>query len=105
MVGDSSPPPPPARPDASDDARLLLEQLSSEYKILQDKIDKIGAFRFTVKGWSVTLVIASIFATAGDEDVNPLVLLFLLVFVVLFNRLERKQMQWSDIFGERSLKI
>ncbi|MGB6942140.1 MAG: hypothetical protein WBE37_07090 [Bryobacteraceae bacterium] len=37
----------------------LLDQLSSEYKILQDKIDKIGAFKFTIRGWSVTIVIAS----------------------------------------------
>lgn len=34
-------------------------RLIDEYKILQDKIDKIGGFRFTIKGWSVTAVIAA----------------------------------------------
>ncbi len=28
----------------------FVDQLEGEYKILQDKIDKIGAFRFTIKG-------------------------------------------------------
>jgi len=35
------------------------QRLTDEYKILQDKIDKIGGFRFTIKGWSVTAVIAA----------------------------------------------
>ena len=45
-----------------------------EYKILQDKIDKIGGFRFTIKGWSVTAVIAANIAadvlfTAGISSI------------------------------------
>ena len=38
-----------------------------EYKILQDKIDSIGDFRFRVKGWTVTLIVGFIlggFATS-----------------------------------------
>lgn len=29
----------------------FLDKLENEYKILQDKIDKIGAFRCTIKRW------------------------------------------------------
>jgi hypothetical protein len=37
----------------------FVNRLADEYKILQDKIDKIGAFRFTIKGWSITVIIAA----------------------------------------------
>jgi hypothetical protein len=33
----------------------ILDLLLREYAILQDKIDKIGEFRFTIKGWALTL--------------------------------------------------
>jgi hypothetical protein len=47
----------------------LASRLMDEYKILQDKIDKIGAFRFTIKGWSITVILASIFAGAATNIV------------------------------------
>ena len=31
-------------------------RLAEEYKILQEKMDKIGGFRITIKGWSATAV-------------------------------------------------
>jgi hypothetical protein len=42
--------------------------MMDEYKILQDKIDKIGGFRFTVKGWSVTITTAAL-AAAGAAKI------------------------------------
>jgi hypothetical protein len=38
----------------------LIKLYWDEYKLLQDKIDKIGTFKFQVKGWSATLILAAI---------------------------------------------
>ena len=37
-----------------------------EYKILQDKIDKIGDFRFKIKGWTITLFTGFILGTIAS---------------------------------------
>ena len=42
--------------------------MTDEYKILQDKIDKIGGFRFTIKGWSVTAVVAATAAASATKS-------------------------------------
>jgi len=77
--------------------KLLLDQLSNEYKILQDKIDKIGAFKFTIRGWSLTLVVAScIGATTAKPP--PRLLWGLIVFVLVFLVLERTQTGHREIF-------
>lgn len=89
----------------NEDGKVVLELLSSEYRLLQDKIDKIGAFRFTVKGWSVTLVMASTFAVGANENVDPSILLFLIVFVVAFGVLEWKQVRLSVQFGQRLFEL
>ena len=89
----------------NDEDKLLIDQLTSEYRIIQDKIDKIGSFHFTVRGWSVTLVIASIFATGSNNTISPFLLLFLLFFVLLFYFIERKQNRLGFRFGERALQI
>ena len=89
----------------NEEDRLLIDQLTSEYRIIQDKIDKIGSFRFTVKGWSVTLVIASIFATGSSKSISPFLLLLLLWFVWLFYGIERKQNRLGLLFGQRALRI
>ncbi|MBZ5550635.1 MAG: hypothetical protein LAO22_22195 [Acidobacteriia bacterium] len=79
--------------------------MNSEYKILQDKIDKIGAFRFTIRGWSVTLVIASIVATGSSKVVSPYVLCLLVPFIYALYAVERKQNELSRSFGERALHL
>lgn len=98
-------------PSASDltqqanDAKIVLELFSSEYKLLQDKVDKIGAFRFTVKGWSVTLVIVSTFAVGANSNVDPRLLLLLIVFVIALGLVEWKQARLSGLFGKRLLRL
>lgn len=84
----------------------LLDFLSDEYKILQDKIDKIGGFRFTIKGWSITLVVAALFAGSATSTI-PLWLLagVLLLFIFMFYSVERKQANLSRRFGQRCRKI
>lgn len=58
---------PTERPFKEDKFR---RRLTDEYKLLQDKIDKIGGFRFTIKGWSVTAVIAA--SAAGSAATRSL---------------------------------
>lgn len=89
----------------TDEDKLLVDQLTSEYQIIQDKIDKIGSFRFTVRGWSVTLVIGSIFAAGSDKEVSPFLVLLLIVFVLMFYFSERKQNRFEYVFGDRAFRI
>jgi len=81
------------------------EQLESEYKIVQDKIDKIGAFRFTIRGWTVTLVTAAILAVASAKFLSPLALLFLFVFLVVFAAIEHEQNINQEVFENRAFEI
>jgi hypothetical protein len=75
-------------------------------KILQDKIDKIGAFRFTIKGWSLTLVVATILAGTSSKTLPVLVVLGLLcVFVIIFFFVEKKQTDLSGVYVKRVLQI
>jgi hypothetical protein len=84
----------------------ILIRLVDEYKILQDKIDKIGAFRFTIKGWSITLVLGVIFAGTATKSVPPFIwALSLILFLAAFSFFERQQVNWGQIFGDRVLKI
>jgi hypothetical protein len=84
----------------------LLTCLADEYKILQDKIDKIGGFRFTIKGWSLTLIVATLVAgTATKVSPNWIVSAVMAVFVMVFFVVEKKQTDLSRLFGERARHI
>ncbi|HXM22643.1 MAG TPA: hypothetical protein VN948_15405 [Terriglobales bacterium] len=84
----------------------LVSRLLEEYKILQDKIDKIGGFRFTIKGWSITVIIASIFAGSATKAVPRwLWAISLVVFLAVFFIYERQQTNYRYRFAQRSLLI
>jgi hypothetical protein len=88
------------------DEGVLVDHLVDEYKILQDKIDKIGAFRFMIKGWSITVIIAALFAGTTTNAVRPLLwLLCLFVVLALFCYVEKTQTDLSHYFGERTISI
>ena len=83
----------------------ILDLLQREYAILQDKIDKIGGFRFTIKGWALTLntgALVAAFATALDPLIGTL-LLFGMVFGLWL--LELRQANLTEIFQSRALRI
>jgi len=84
-------------------------RLTDEYKILQDKMDKIGAFRFTIKGWSVTAVIAASAAGSAVKNMPIAAVLTisvgLAVMLFFFLFFEFKQVRLSRIFGERARKL
>lgn len=82
-------------------------RLFDEYKILQDKIDKIGAFRFTIKGWSVTALVA---ASAAGSATTSLMTVFVIsaglaLMLSFFFLFEFEQVKLSRIFGERARRL
>jgi hypothetical protein len=110
-VGPNPPHPLPESGDrplarATFDPDELKGRLSDEYKILQDKIDKIGAFRFTIKGWSITAVIAAAAASSGKGLYTVSIISAGLVLMLLFFfSLEYEQVKWSRLFGNRAGRI
>ncbi len=103
-------PPRPTRPESSTAESLPFDpadyrkRLSEEYKILQDKIDKIGAFRFTIKGWAIAIVGAVLAAgSAVNGPVTTVVITFALAgMVVFFFELEVEQLVLSRLYGARA---
>jgi hypothetical protein len=84
----------------------FVDKLENEYKILQDKIDKIGAFRFTIKGWSITVILAAAFASASAVKIPAwLWLVSLFGFLVLFFLFELEQTTLRHKFGQRCILI
>jgi len=84
----------------------LGDRLADEYKILQDKIDKIGGFRFTIKGWSITVILGALFAGSTTNSLPRVPwLISLLVFLALFFLVEKEQTDLSYHFGQRAISI
>jgi len=84
----------------------FVDKLENEYKILQDKIDKIGAFRFTIKGWSITVILAAAFASASTVKIPAwLWLVSLFGFLILFFLFELEQTTLRHKFGQRCILI
>jgi hypothetical protein len=85
----------------------LKKRLTDEYKILQDKIDKIGAFRFTIEGWAVAAVGAAVAAASATKSlaVASFVSSGLAILVVFFFNFEVEQVRLSRLFGSLAGKI
>ena len=75
-----------------------------EYKILQDKIDKIGGFRISIKGWSVTVVLAASAAatTTGRLSTVATVSIGLALMLCFFFSFEFDQVRLSRISEHES---
>jgi len=72
----------------------LTNTLLEEYRIIQNKIDKIGEFEFKVRGWAITLESALIISLmTGKIPLGLSWYLFLLmaIIVLIFQFLEEKQ--------------
>jgi hypothetical protein len=85
--------------------QFRTDRLASEYEIVQDKIDKIGAFRFTIRGWTVTLVTGAILAVASATFLSPYALLFLLILLGVFAAIERQQNRNQQVLEDRAFEI
>jgi len=66
------------------------DPLLEEYKILLPKIDKIGDYRFIVRGWSATIVLGLLFGSSA-ANVPPYIVLLALPIVGLFYLMEANQ--------------
>lgn len=82
--------------------------LFDEYKLLQQKIDSIGGFKFRVRGWSVTLL-SALLVTGKLHDAPPphaaFLLLAALIVVTGFHMLELEQDRLAQIFGRRAIRL
>jgi hypothetical protein len=90
--------------DGMYDEAEFKRRLTDEYKILQDKIDKIGAFRFTIKGWSVTAVVAASAAGAASKGLSTVLTLSggLIIMLIFFFFLEYEQVMLSRLYAARA---
>jgi hypothetical protein len=95
----------PQDDDRAEFEKLLVERLWDEYRILQDKIDKIGAFKFTIRGWSITLVIASSVGAATAKLSSNWILLCSIPFLISFGFMEQFQIRNRDVFSKRCSDI
>ncbi len=86
------------------DDKTNFTGLWEEYKLLQDKVDKIGAFRFQVKGWLIPLVSAWLVAVYTAK-ITPWANLFAAVVPVLFYLLERNHHKHQEAFLRRIYAI
>jgi hypothetical protein len=81
--------------DAGANRSASTNPFGDEYKILQDKIDKVGASRLTIKGWSVTATVG-VFAVASNKYFPPIAsALGLQVLLAFFFWFEREQVRHS----------
>ena len=89
------------------DEEDFKKRLADEYKLLQDKIDKIGGFRFTIKGWSVTAVVAASAAGSATKNLSAVVTIScgLIAMLVFFYVLEFEQVRLSRLFGDRAGRV
>jgi hypothetical protein len=83
----------------------MVDLLMKEYAILQDKMDKIGGFRFMIKGWALTLNTGTLVAASATSlSFWPAVSLVLVLLIALWS-LEYRQLRLSDTFQDRALRI
>ncbi len=83
-----------------DDSPLIpdrhVDLIVSEYAILQSKIDKIGEFKFKVRGWSLTLIVAFVVLTK-DGISSWIIGIGCLLFTALFFLLELEQARNAEV--------
>ncbi len=84
--------------------RIFLEQLTNEYRIIQDKIDKQAGFRFTVRGWSVTLFVGAVLGTNALK-LPQYSLLAVLVPLIAFPMMEYSQWRNHSVLSARAIRI
>lgn len=71
-----------------------------EYKLLQGKLDGLGTFKFQIRGWAVTLMVA--FLVSGTAANFPAIaFLFGLAVVGLFYLLDSNQQVWQTSCTKR----
>src|SRR5690242_14539505 len=81
------------------------ELLLDEYKLLQDKIDKLGEDKFKVRSWCITLATGVIAGAKLAGGLSPSILLLVFPIVAAFHLVEHRQRQIAARFGMRAREI
>jgi hypothetical protein len=86
----------------------LINGLFEEYRIVQNKIDKIADFELKVRGWCITLESAIIISLMSGKIVflSSFHVIALMLFIILvFQFLEQEQLETKKILSKRALII
>lgn len=75
-----------------------------EYRLVQGKIDKIGEFRFIVRGWAVTLATA-IVGAAEIAKLHPGSMLLAIVALGVFAAVERQEERVGETLAKRAKRL
>src|ERR1700679_3093555 len=75
-----------------------------EYKLLQSKIDKASDYRFTIRGWSATIILGLVLGSSA-ADAPKYILLFPLPVIFLFFLMEEQQNDVQNILQRRALSL
>lgn len=80
------------------------DYLWEEYKLLQGKVDSIGAFKFQVRGWAITLIGA--FLVSGiSANITPYAFLGGLAIIGMFFLIDRNQQVWQTAYVNRLAQL
>jgi len=83
---------------------MSIEVHLEEYRLVQGKIDKIGEFRFIVRGWAVTLAIAVV-ATAELAKLHPIAMLLAILALGVFAAAERREERLAAVLRRRAQRL
>jgi hypothetical protein len=90
---------PADRPEPASDQ---YKRAWDEYALLQNKLDRIGDFRFKVRGWTIALVSALFLASSVTAaKIAWYSYAFALFVLCMFHLMERLQGEWSEAFRTR----
>ena len=77
-----------------------------EFKVIQDKIDRISDFRFRVRGWVVALVTGLLLAAVSEKiPVPAFAYLFAMLPLALFHVMEARQDAWHAALSSRAIRL
>ena len=93
---------PPVQPTTTPSLQMTVAW--DEYKILQDKIDRIGDFKFKIKGWSATLVFGFSLG-AFTKHIPPAGYAPAVLMLCGLALLEYRQNVWERAFTERCISL
>lgn len=93
-----------ARPENSRLDEQTARLLWDEFKLIQDKIDRIGDFHFRVRTWAITLSTALV-AGGLAKSVSWYTYLLALPLISTFHLIDRTQSYWEEAMVGRAAVI
>jgi hypothetical protein len=84
--------------------RKHIKPLENEYNLIQEKIDKIGEFKFKVRGWLIT-ILSAIFVGLATSQIPLAFTPFVFILLFVFHFQEREQLELQNSLSSRILLI